>query len=115
MYAGSIVEKGKTKEIVNRPLHPYTWGLIRSIPEISKKGELYTIPGQVPDDISKVIGEPFAPRNEYALEIDFQLKAPSYMASNTHEVWSWLYDDNAPDFTPPKLIAKKWRSYRGDK
>lgn len=111
MYAGTIIEIGKTEEIVNIPLHPYTWSLIRSIPEISSGKNLYTIPGQVPSDISKINGDPFAPRSEYALKIDFVQKPPVFEISNTHKVWSWLYHKDAPNFEPPKLILKKWKNY----
>lgn len=112
MYAGSIIESGTTKEILNRPLHPYTWGLIRSIPGAWSKDTLYSIPGQVPNDISEINGDPFAERSDYSLKIDFELKPPSYSLSNTHKVWSWLYDKNAPDFKPPKEIQKLWNSKR---
>ncbi len=108
MYAGSIVEVGKTKELLSMPLHPYTWGLMRSIPDSKTNKKLYTIPGQVPVDISKNKGDVFAERSDYALEIDFELKPPVYSKTTTHHVWSWLYDKNAPTFKPPVEIQKLW-------
>lgn len=108
MYAGRIVEQGTTKEIIEYPLHPYTWGLLMSIPG-DKKDKLFSIPGLVPSDISKIEGDAFANRNNgYSLKIDFHIKPPKVKASNTHFVWSWLYDQQAPKFSPPKFIKDKW-------
>ncbi len=111
MYAGKIVEEGLTTEIINYPLHPYTWGLLRALPELNPNGKLYSIPGVIDSDIHKIKGDAFAPRNSYALEIDFLVKPPRFTASETHFVWSWLYDERAPKFTPPTLIVEKWSHY----
>lgn len=64
MYAGSIVEEGRTDEILLNPMHPYTKGLLESIPVSSKKGkDLYNIPGMVePLNQRNTIGCKFAPR-----------------------------------------------------
>ena len=111
MYAGRVIEKGLTEEIINYPLHPYTWGLLMSIPNGASQASLYTIPGVVPQNISNIEGDMFAPRSEYALEIDFKLKPPKIIASKTHYVYSWLYDTKAPFFQPPKVIEDKWRAW----
>lgn len=110
MYAGKIVELGTTDEIINFPLHPYTWGLLRSIPNLDSD-ELYSIPGAVPISLENIEGDPFAPRNEYSLKIDFILKPPKVKFSDTHYVWSWLYDENVKELNPPKMIKRKWEKY----
>lgn len=69
MYAGQIVEEGSVQAIFRRPQHPYTAGLIRSIPDIrGKKERLYSIPGQVPKPGSVRCGCRFAERCEYVFD-----------------------------------------------
>ncbi len=68
MYAGIIVEKGDTTDIFHNAHHPYTMGLLASLPSRSKRGkELYSIPGTVPDPAYKPGGCPFHPRCGYAI------------------------------------------------
>ena len=62
MYAGKIVEQGAVREIYNNPRHPYTAGLIKSVPKIGSKAALYAIPGQPPDLANLAPGCAFAPR-----------------------------------------------------
>lgn len=67
MYAGRIVERSKTDDIIEDPKHPYTQGLLKSIPRIVKhKQKLYAIPGSVPDLLQMPPGCAFAPRCVYA-------------------------------------------------
>ncbi len=69
MYAGTIVEEADVKQIFKDPLHPYTMGLLASIPSRTKKGlPLYSIPGSVPDAAFKPAGCPFNPRCPYVQE-----------------------------------------------
>lgn len=69
MYSGKIVEEGTVKEIFNRPQHPYTKGLIESIPDLhDKKDSLYTIKGSVPKPGSITRGCLFAPRCEFVMD-----------------------------------------------
>lgn len=69
MYAGKIVEEGPVKEIFNHPNHPYTEGLIKSIPDLhGKKDNLYTIKGSVPRPGSITKGCLFAPRCEFVMD-----------------------------------------------
>lgn len=111
MYAGKIIEQGNTEEIIRYPLHPYTWGLLMSMPEFmsGEVDRLYSIRGTVPNNIEEIKGEPFAPRSDYALEIDFQKKPPKVKWTNSHFVYSWLYDSKAPSFKPPKVILESWK------
>lgn len=63
MYAGMIVERGRSEDILSSPMHPYTQGLLASLPRFSKKGRpLPAIPGTVPHPASKPRGCPFHPR-----------------------------------------------------
>ena len=69
MYAGQIVEQGPTDDIIEQPLHPYTQGLLRSIPHIvPDKPRLKPIPGNVPGLLNLPPGCNFMPRCEYAVE-----------------------------------------------
>lgn len=67
MYAGIIVEQGSCSDIFHKPCHPYTRGLLASLPDRSKRGaKLQSIPGTVPDPAYKPSGCPFHPRCELA-------------------------------------------------
>lgn len=68
MYAGKIVEQGPVREIYARPRHPYTEGLLKSVPQIGSKAALSTIPGQPPDLANLPPGCAFAPRCPYTSE-----------------------------------------------
>lgn len=69
MYAGRVVEAADVHAIFRKPRHPYTWALQRAIPSTQPKGaELYTIPGLPPDLTRPVVGCPFAPRCEFAVD-----------------------------------------------
>lgn len=97
MYAGRIVEYGTAREIFYEPRHPYTWGLLDSVPDITGKTErLYSIPGNPPNLLSQVKGDAFAPRNQYALAIDYEEEPPRFQITETHYVYSWLEDPRAP-------------------
>ena len=102
MYAGRIVEIGTTEEIFYDPRHPYTWGLMRSLPAYAQRGEpLYTIPGMPPSLIDPPKGDAFACRNEYALAIDYEEEPPLFQLSPTHFAATWLLDKRAPKVNPP--------------
>ena len=69
MYAGIIVEQGNTSQIFYNSLHPYTRGLLASLPSRTKRGEhLHSIPGTVPDPAFKPSGCPFHPRCDYTVD-----------------------------------------------
>ena len=70
MYAGVIIEQGDTRELFHNPCHPYTQGLLSSLPSRTKRGKmLHSIPGTVPDPAYKPGGCPFHPRCSFAVEI----------------------------------------------
>lgn len=102
MYAGKIVETGTAEDIFYDPRHPYTWGLLRSLPAWAEDGKpLYTIPGMPPTLLHPPKGDAFACRNEYALAIDYQEAPPMFQVSGTHYAATWLLDGRAPKITPP--------------
>ena len=69
MYAGVIAEQGNTGHIFREPKHPYTQGLLASLPVRAKRGKtLYSIPGTVPNPAYKPAGCPFHPRCPYAID-----------------------------------------------
>ncbi len=70
MYGGKVVEEGDVRTIIKHPQHPYTKGLIRSLPKLHEKsGRLYSIPGNVPKPGSIKMGCRFAPRCDEAIDI----------------------------------------------
>lgn len=94
MYSGQVIEEGKTSEILKRPNHPYTKGLIRSLPNIDQKTqELYTIPGTVPEPKVGRIGCRFAPRCEFAYERCFKEDPPLYELENKRRSRCFLNDE----------------------
>lgn len=107
MYAGRIVEIGTAREIFTDPRHPYTWGLLRSLPAFSKgKETLYTIPGMPPVLIHLPKGDAFASRNEYALEIDYEEEPPMFRVTDTHYAATWLLDERAPKISAGPFYAR---------
>ncbi len=97
MYSGKIVEKASTNELFEDPKHPYTKGLLKSIPRADSeiKGELYTIPGQPPLLVSLPDGCPFAPRCEFVRSECTVSYPPISNFSHERNVHCWLYGDDA--------------------
>lgn len=113
MYAGRIVEKGSIDEVFYNPRHPYTWGLLSAMPDVElNDDELYTIPGTPPNLAKSIQGDAFAPRNEYALNIDFRVEPPLFDAGGSHRVASWLMHENAPKVQPPVALQKRLEKMR---
>ncbi|RQW73527.1 ABC transporter ATP-binding protein [Lysinibacillus composti] len=105
MYAGDIIEVGKTEEVFFDGKHPYTWALISSLPQLGTKGDqLYSIKGTPPNLFKEVKGDAFAPRNQFALEIDFVERPPFFKVSETHYARTWLLDPRAPKVELPKAL-----------
>jgi oligopeptide transport system ATP-binding protein len=98
MYAGIIVEQGTREDIFYNPRHPYTWGLLKSIPHIEaeKKERLIPIDGQPPDLLKPPAGCPFYPRCEHAMEICVEQRPPYTDLSPVHKAACWLLHYNAP-------------------
>ena len=109
MYAGKIVEVGKSEEIFYSPAHPYTWALLSSVPDLESSGKLEAIPGTPPNMIYPPQGDAFAERNRYALEIDFKLQPPMFKISDTHFAATWLQHPLAPKVEMPHTIKDRIR------
>ncbi len=108
MYAGKIIEKGAVNEVFYNPQHPYTWGLLSSIPDIKNLDErLYTIPGNPIRLTEDFKGDAFRHRNEYALNIDARLHPEMMHVSDTHQVASWLKHENAPKVDIPHQLKAR--------
>ncbi len=115
MYAGCIVEIGTAEEIFYDPRHPYTWGLICSMPSLDTKDDkLYSIPGAPPNLLHVPEGDAFAPRNAYAMPIDFEQMPPLFKVagSKTHFAATWLLAPQAPAVTPPPEIVRRHKIYK---
>ena len=107
MYAGDIIEVGGVNEIFYDPRHPYTWALLSSLPQLGIKGEdLYSIVGTPPNLQMEIKGDAFAPRNPYALNIDFVERPPFFDVTPTHKVRTWLMDPRAPKLEPPEAVKR---------
>jgi oligopeptide transport system ATP-binding protein len=111
MYGGQIVETGTVDEIFYDPRHPYTWGLLASMPSLENddKSELAAIPGTPPDLTNPPKGDAFAARNPYAMQIDFEEEPPLYQISETHFAKTWLLHPDAPAVEPPDAVKRRMR------
>lgn len=98
MYGGKIIEKGTKRDIFYRPSHPYTLGLLGSIPnpKTLTKEKLKPIEGQPPDLLNPPKGCPFVKRCKYAMKI-CDIKMPPYFNINEgHDSACWLHHPDAP-------------------
>ncbi len=108
MYAGKVIEKGSVDEVFYEPIHPYTWGLLSSIPDINvEEEELYSIPGNPINLALPFEGDAFAPRNKHALAIDFKEDAPQFDAGGKHRASTWLLDPRAPKVEMPESLKRR--------
>ena len=107
MYAGKVVEVGTAEEVFYNPQHPYTWGLLRSMPTLHTGDTLYAIPGSPPDLLDPPVGDAFALRSDVALEIDRVKEPPMFEVSPTHFAATWLLDPRAPKVPVPEEIVRR--------
>lgn len=106
MYAGIIIETGTVDEIFYQPKHPYTWGLLASMPKLhTKKGELVAIAGTPPDLVSPPNGCPFSPRCPYVMEVCVNHMPEYTKSSDTQFAACWLQDERAPKVGPPREVV----------
>lgn len=105
MYAGQVVEYGTAEDIFYDSKHPYTWSLLSSMPQLGIKGEsLSMIPGTPPSLYKEIVGDAFAPRNIYAMKIDFEEEPPFFKVNDTHYAKTWLLDPCSPKVEMPEAI-----------
>jgi len=110
MYAGKIVEEGNTRDIFYEPRHPYTWGLLKSIPKITEdaKERLIPIDGQPPDLLKPPTGCAFAERCPHVMAICQQTQPPLFTAGQGHEhrAACWLNHEKARPVAEPLFAAQ---------
>jgi oligopeptide transport system ATP-binding protein len=98
MYAGVVVETGKVTDVFANPKHPYTWGLMKSLPRLDgeTRERLVPIEGAPPDLFDPPKGCPFAARCEFAMEICEQQMPQATLFAEGHSAACWLHDPRAP-------------------
>ncbi|PSL41364.1 oligopeptide transport system ATP-binding protein [Planomicrobium soli] len=98
MYGGMMVESGTVYELFENPRHPYTWGLLNSIPDVEgpEKKKLIPIEGSPPDLFSPPKGCPFAPRCKFAMDICVEEMPGNFEIGEGHLAKCWLNDSRAP-------------------
>ena len=101
MYGGIICEEGTAREIFYDARHPYTWGLLNSIPKIhgDPNEKLIPIHGTPPDMLMPPKGCPFAPRCEYCMPVCREYMPPRTVLNETHAVTCHLMHPKAPKVT----------------
>lgn len=108
MYAGKIIEYGTSDDIFYDPKHPYTWGLLGSMPKLDiGDNDLYNIPGTPPDLMDPPKGDAFALRSAYAMKIDHLAEPPMFKVSDTHYAATWLLHPLAPKIERPVNVGRK--------
>ncbi|UFT98921.1 ABC transporter ATP-binding protein [Radiobacillus kanasensis] len=101
MYAGKIIERGTKREIFYEAQHPYTKGLLQSVPRLDLIEESLTpIDGTPPDLFSPPVGCPFTARCPYAMEVCEKVYPKTTRLGSSHQVDCWLQDERG------KLVAQ---------
>lgn len=103
MYAGKVVESGMVNDIFFDSKHPYTWGLLNSVPKVDEqnKKELLAITGSPPDLFQPPAGCAFAARCEYAMKICYRKQPPEFDCGDHHMSSCWLLHPDAPKIVSP--------------
>lgn len=103
MYAGSIVERGNCNDVFYQPSHPYTWGLLGSIPQVDQKNKenLASIKGTPPDLHEEIQGCPFKYRCKYAMSVCFAHQPAEYEIGGGHTASCFLHHELAPSVVNP--------------
>lgn len=105
MYGGKIVETGNSEHIFYDPAHPYTWGLLQSMPSHTQErgGRLTAIPGSPPDMLTPPKGCAFATRCKYCMSICKEEEPMLTKIKDGHEGACWLLDKRAPNVERPQF------------
>lgn len=91
MYAGSMVEEGRTEDLFAQPLHPYSQGLLKSVPKLTGEGISDGIPGRIPNYLDAPVGCRFHPRCEHVMPVCQMEKPPFFSVENGRQVACFLY------------------------
>ncbi|GAA4857937.1 ABC transporter ATP-binding protein [Paenibacillus vulneris] len=107
MYAGKVVEQGTVDELFYNPQHPYTWGLLRSVPRLDQDAdsELIPIPGTPPDLFAPPKGCAFAARCPYAMKACLEIDPEHTKLTDTHSAACWLLHPDAPKVERPVEVG----------
>jgi oligopeptide transport system ATP-binding protein len=99
MYGGLVMEEGTSKDIFYNPKHPYTMGLLKSVPRMddSEKKRLVPIEGSPPDLVKPPKGCPFAARCDYCMKICLEEIPPYFQIDEGHRSACWLLHEEAPE------------------
>lgn len=100
MYAGKVMESGTVREIFKNVCHPYTEGLMRSVPDMESRERLYNIRGMVPSMLHLPKGCRFCPRCPYSMARCFQEEPKLYEPSPGHFVRCFLYEPEKGEEKP---------------
>jgi len=109
MYAGEVVETGTAQEVFYNAKHPYTWGLLLSMPKINQDSSepLIPIAGSPPDVSAVHQGCPFAARCPYVMKVCQIYNPPQSEVSKTHSAACWLQDKKAPPVEQPAGVKSE--------
>ena len=91
MYAGNVVETARTEKLFTRPSHPYTQGLLQTVPRLTGEGITEGIPGRIPDYLDPPSGCRFHPRCPFAMDMCRRSKPPLYRIDEEHDAACFLY------------------------
>ena len=107
MYAGKVVESGLLNDVYYNSKHPYTWGLLQSVPRLdsSRKEELIPIKGIPPDLFAPPKGCAFAARCKYAMEVCTIYQPPEMDIGEYHKASCWLNHSNSPKTETPSYLG----------
>ena len=108
MYAGQIIEKGKLSDIFYHPKHPYTWGLLGSMPDMHERADsrLTAIPGSPPDLFAPPKGCGFAARCPYCMEVCLQAEPEESLVGEEHAARCWLLNPAAAACRPVPPVGR---------
>ena len=107
MYCGQVVEEAEVRSLFDHPMHPYTLGLLKSIPRLADDDNkrLYTIKGMVPNPLEMPPGCHFSDRCEQCMDICRQ-KMPELVQAGDHKVRCFLYEDAQGNVADDSLLEK---------
>ncbi len=109
MYAGKVVETGTAARVFYRPQHPYTWGLLGSMPDVAQgeeRRDLTAIPGTPPDLFAPPKGCAFAARCVHCMDVCMDFQPPETVVSENHFASCWLLDRRAPKTNAPIFTSR---------
>ncbi len=111
-YGSETLEWGTPSELFYYPQHPYLWDIIMAMPKFYQN-TFQPNRGYLSKYVTETKGDPYAPRNKYATNLDFEKKPPLYQLSDTHFARTFLLNEKIKGtFQPPLEIKKRWEYFR---